>query len=754
MIKFDIENNKECTLTVLWEMKEWMAYGFYEALELPWPQAYGRAFLRLYENMELRMPVNRLLIPCEPFNIEESLKRKASEESYYWHVTEQNAHHPTGYLFDFMHSYGLHTNNEMMEIKKKQYPQYSEFIDSLIEDLNKRQLHSGGYTHSNPDIRRVVEEGFDAMVDELDRELASAKKENLPVGSNELSLLLSLKEYTDGVRTFHRRTVEMLEKTVAALEGEAKRRLSLVLENLRQAFIKPSVNFIQGLLAVNFAWMLDGCDSIGRVDQVLGSLFEKDIQSGSIELSFARELIDEFLKSFELINGWNLQIGGYRPDGNDGCNLLTKEIIIACNRNKIRKPNIAFRITRHTPDSLFQLALEALSNGSGKPALYNDDLYVESLLNMDLGLTPEDAREIGFGGCTETMIAGMSNVGSLEGTINLAKTLELALYDGYDPINKQQSGPHTGRFESFATYQDFEGAYKKQIRYLTEKFVTYSNEALSKRFTSSDPKLFRTFFTRDCVKNRKSFEAGGARYNWSVVSYEGIANMIDSLAAIKKYVFEDKSIRAEVLIEALKNNLHGFEDVLHKLKAAPKYGNDIDEVDSIGRDILDFAWRELNTHETPRGGRYMASCILFVTYEGAGRYVGALPDGHREREVLADSTGPAQGRDTHGPTAMLNSVAKLPLHLAVGTPVLNIRLQKRMLSDEIGMQAYINLIKTYFSNGGLQIQVSVLSREDMLAAQKEPEKYRDLIVRVGGYSEYFTNLTKGLQDSVLARVEY
>ena len=515
-----------------------------------------------------------------------------------------------------------------------------------------------------------------------------------------------------------------------------------------------SETFIEGFLAVNLAWMLDGCDSIGRFDQALGPLFEKDVKNGKLDLQFARELLDELWQNFERMNSWNLQIGGYTPEGKDGCNELTRECVLACGRNKLRRPNVAFRITEKTPDSFIVEALKALSHGSGRPPLYNDDLYVKTLKSMDLGLSDEDSREIGFGGCTETMIAGLSNVGSLEGTINLAKALELSIFDGFDPVGKNQAGPHTGKFEDFKTFEEFIAALKRQIQYQTDSFVASNQLELRKRFTAGDPKLYRTFFTRDCVKNRKSFEAGGARYNWAVLTYQGIANTIDSAAAIRKTVFDDKSVTAKELVQALKTDFKGHEKLRQKLLTAPKFGNDDNYVDEIGTDLITYSWKELYSHETPRGGRYIASCILFTTYLGAGRSVAATPDGRKAFEALVDSVGAVPGCDEKGPTALLKSVAKLPLHLAAGTPVLNLRFQKSLFSSDESVAKLAKLVRAFFKQGGMQIQISVLDSKEMRNAQKDPEKHKDLIVRIGGYSEYFNILDKELQETVIRRTEH
>ncbi|OPZ29667.1 MAG: Benzylsuccinate synthase alpha subunit [Lentisphaerae bacterium ADurb.BinA184] len=728
-------------LGILRELGEWPALGFYEACDLPWPQPVGRAFRRLYEHFDVAVPDSRLLLPCEP------LPGAWNRESHQvWHAAR--------FILGFNHNSGLSVSPDIARDVKARFPQHCAFIDALVEDLGRQLPCFGGYTHSNPDIRRVVGEGFDAMEAELDGQLALVRAAGAAADAGEVSLLEALKDYTVGVRAFHGRACEAVESAAARAAGERRRELTLVARGLRHGFLRPAQSFIEGLLAVNLCWMLDGCDSLGRLDQALGGLFERDLADGVLDIRLARRLLDELWGSFERLNGWNLQLGGYTPEGHDGCNRLTFECVAACGRNHFRRPNVALRVTRHTPDTVLDAALDVLARGSGRPALYNDDLYIETLCRLPLGLTPEDAREVAFGGCTETMVAGLSNCGSLEGSLNLAKALELALFDGRDPLSGQQLGPPTGGFAEFATYTDFEAAVREQIRHMTDRFAEHMNGQLRQRFNQGDPKLYRTFFTRDCVRRRKSFEAGGARYNWSVVSYQGIANLIDGLAAVRTCVFERGRIPAADLLAALSRDFEGYEALRQELFAAPKFGNDDDTVDRPGAEVIRFAWERLLAHQPPRGGRYLPSCILFTTYHGAGLEVGATPDGRRAREVLTDSVGAAQGRDVSGPTALLNSVAKLPLSLAIGTPVLNVRFQKRLMADPQGRRTITALVRTFFARGGMQIQFSALDREEMLAAQREPTKHADLIVRIGGYSEYFVALPPALQASVIARTEH
>ena len=726
---------------ILAELGEWAAMGFYEAIDQPWPAAYGRAYRRLYENMEIRVPDGRWLIPCEP------LPRAKNWRSHdVWTATSL--------ILDHEHNCGLRLNETVAEEKKQEFPQHADLIDELAADLRRRLVYFGGYTHSNPDMRRVVGEGFESMAAELDDAIACTRAEGADAEPGTLELLLAVEDFAAGVRAFYERTLAAIAAAQGRAVGARREELAEIGEALGKCFMQPAETFYQGLLAVNLAWMIDGCDSIGRLDQVLGPLYEADIAAGRLEQAHAQRLLDEVFENFEIFNGWNLQIGGWTPDGRDGTNELTTELIRACGRNRFRRPNVAFRITSQTPDAALLEALRMLREGSGRPALYNDDLYVQTLREMDLGLTDADAREIGFGGCTETMISGLSNVGSLEGEINLAKALALALNDGSDPQTGEQLGPHTGAFEEMASFEQFLAAVKRQIQFRTAQYYAWDSQQLRRRFTEGDPMLARTLFTRDCIARRKSFEAGGARYNWCVVSYQGIANLIDSLAAIRRCAYEEEAVSRSELLAALAADFEGYESTRQELLAAPKFGNDDDRVDLLGRDIIEYAWSELYSYEPPRGGRYLASCILFITYGWAGEPIGATPDGRKAGEPLADSVGAFQGNDTHGPTALLNSVAKLPLHLALGTPVLNIRLQRAIMDRQEDLQKVASLIRTYFAKGGLQIQVSVLDKAELLAAQAEPEKHGDLLVRIGGYSEYFCNLTPELQETVIERTEH
>jgi pyruvate-formate lyase len=714
---------------------EHYAAGFYEALFEGQPQWvwFGRAIRNMYERMPINAPDDVLLLPSEPVGGAMDM-----EHDGYWHAL--------GSMVSWSHSAGVGCASQLAGPLKKRHPDHADMIDRLAAEWASplRRYGFAGYTHSNPDFRRVIAEGLVGLEAELADEHDRARAASEP-DVKRLELYAALKDYTAGVRAFHRRVVEAAEQRKA---------LEPMLPHLRRSLVEPARTFYEGMLTTNWLFMLDMHDGLGHIDQYLIDLYRQDVANGEITEDLAFDLLCDMWRKFERFNGWNIQIGGTSPDGEMVANELTTLCIRVDAHVNRRRPNLALRIRPDTPHEVMVEAMRTIATGTGKPALYNDDAYIPALMDSDLGLTLEDAREYGFGGCTEIMIPGLSNCGSLEAYLNFAKSLELALWDGRDPLSGRQEGPHTGRFVDMRSFDQFYTAVKRQMDYATLQFVGWANAELERRFDEGDPHLARTLFTRDCVSNGRHFDAGGARYNWSVVSYHGLANAADSLAVVKKLVFEDRVATPQQLLDALAADWESHEDLLHQVKSVPRFGNGAAYVDSLAADYAREAWELLRRFETPRGGRYLPSCILFVTYEGAGLSVAATPDGRRSREVLTDSIGPAQGRDADGPTSMMRSVAGLPLDLAVGTPVLNIRFLKSVLDNPTSRDKVIQLVRSFFRMGGLQIQVTVIDKERMLDAQREPEKHQDLIVRIGGYSEYFCRLSPGLQDSVIARTEH
>lgn len=697
------------SLAALAEMGEFLAIGWLEGLNLPWPRAYGLAIRRLLEQVEIEVPSDGPLMPVSLFPFRKHDEYALSQ----W--GEQ------GTVISLQHSAGLILDPSAAALQTQRFPQHADCLDALVLLAKARwEDQGGGYTHTNPDLVPILSGGFPAVEIALSEAIQKASTEK------EQNLLAALNDVVSGIRAFVSRTAEVASQN----------HLPEIAKDLEQAFEHGAKTFRQGLLLTNLVWILDVSDSIGPVDRRLGALWDADVASGRMSREEGRNLIDLWFRRFERNKGWNLVVGGRNAQGHDAACDLTREIILACGRQNLTRPNVSFRITSDTPPTLIEDTLRVLATGTGRPALYNDDLYQKLLTAM--GVSSEDACELAFGGCTETMIAGLSNIGSLQGNINLGLRLTEAL----------QELPKSKDFTAFRAI------LLEKIRGATDRVVAYANSVIAKRRISGDPKLMRTLFTRDCLETRRSFEDGGARYNWALFSYDGLATLIDSVFAVKTLVFDKGVISGADLLLALKANFVGHEKLLHTIEALPRYGNDVEDVDLLGADLAGETWQYLRSHSTVRGGIYLPSIINFSTYANAGKNLEATPDGRRAGAPLSDSVGPYFGRDRKGPTAMLNSVLRLPLHLALGTPVLNLRMQRKILEETGSRGSICALLESFFARGGLQLQVSVLDSKRLRAAQKDPAAAGDLIVRIGGYSERFVRLSPALQESVIARSEF
>jgi formate C-acetyltransferase len=390
------------------------------------------------------------------------------------------------------------------------------------------------------------------------------------------------------------------------------------------------------------------------------------------------------------------------------------------------------------PEKYWEATLDTIGTGCGLPALYNEEAYLRALSKASLNFKGGDIYDYAFGGCTETMVHGLSNVGSLYGGINLLEILVETL-EHY-----------------FLEAKNFEKIIKEYLRSISEAIMKLTTQVSTDQYLKAQfrPQPLRTLLIDDCIDLGLDYNNGGARYNWSVINVAGLANVVDSLIAIKKLVFDSKEIEATYFWRAIKNDFQGYELLQKRILQCPTYGNDELEVDKLANKISNFVFHQLSLYKPWRGGRFLPACLMFVTYADAGRQIMATPDGRKKGMPIADSAGPMQGRDQSGPTALIRSVSRLNHLMAPGTLVVNIRFTKSLFESNEGCTAIKNLIKTYFSLGCLQIQVNVIDQKVLIDAISNPEKYGDLIVRVGGYSEYFNRLSPELKYSILKRTEH
>jgi len=550
-----------------------------------------------------------------------------------------------------------------------------------------------------------------------------------------IDFYLGLQDVLAGIEIWHGRILDMLNNTRLDDHEADDRRKRLISAYERVPF-QPAESFFEAIVAYNFAYYLDDCDNPGRVDQELFPYYENDARSGMVTHKEAVELIRCLWENCDANSGWSAGIGGTKPSGDAAYNEMTIACLEAA--QNIRRPNLQLHIRRDMPQEVWDAALDAIATGCGLPALYNEEEYLKSLRNAHLGIRENDLGWHNGGGCTETMIHGRSNVGSLDAGINLPLILVQTMKDN---------------LASASSFDKFISEYKDDTAHVIRD-ITSDVNADQEAKASFRPQPMRSLLIDDCIDNGIEFNAGGARYNWSVINVAGLANVIDSLSAIREVVFEQKEKTGAELLEILQSNYEGQEVFRRRLGKCPRFGNDDPCADDIARDIAGFVFSEFLRYAPWRGGKFLASCLMFVTYADAGVPVGATPDGRPSGAPLADSAGPMQGRDRKGPTAMLKSVSNIPHYLAPGTLVVNARFVKDFFTKKEGRSELQNLIKTYFDMGGMQLQINVVDQEVLRDAIEHPEKYQDLIIRIGGYSEYFNRLSEALKQTVLERTEH
>ena len=521
---------------------------------------------------------------------------------------------------------------------------------------------------------------------------------------------------------------------------------------------KPPETFHQALQLVWIIHMLNGVDSFGRFDSYLKPFFLKDggnggdIGDGSDGGdSEAYELIVDCILKIEQVGAiQNMCIGGVDGDGADNFSELTRLIIKATRELAYKGPNLCLLVTPTMPDAIWEEAISSIASGIGLPALYNNQLFIDTLTRY--GYPLEEARGYCLAGCSQLMIPGKCNFMNDIGMINVMKIGEIALYDGYDPRTGAKAGIETGG--DFNSFEELYEALKKQLDYFIRLEVSLHNAEIRYR-AAREGYVMRTLFMRDCLENATYINDGGARYNNVELEVIGITNLADHIYAIKQLVFDEKRVAYSELKDALANDWEGREDLRRLCRAAPKFGNGHEGVDEIRADLTRHIYKAFNDAPSPLGGIYVPGEVIFTAHDWNGKATGATADGRRSGEVLADSAGASQGMDLNGPTALMQSVLKLPVgEFMLTSTVLNLRFLPSTMKAAGSAGKVRRLFESFFMQGGMQLQVNVCDAGELRAAQADPEKHRSLIVRVGGYSDYFVRISKALQDEIIVRTAH
>jgi len=613
--------------------------------------------------------------------------------------------------------------------------------------LKNENMHwAGGFQgHTLPNYVTLLEKGLDGMLAYIDR----CEKQN-PSTEETRNFYEANRILARGM-TAHLEQYAAHARMLAATENDPlqRRYYEEIAENCAFVAHKPPVTLYQ---AVQLSWILslwDWVDCIGRADQFFLPYYEYSLAHGDV-ISVEESVASFMFKIWE--NGaHNLTLGGCHPeDGTDATNDLSYLFLQVLRNIHDVHPRICVRVSEDTPRELTDLALRLWSEGMCDPSVVSDTLVIPGL--TAIGVTLEDARNYATLGCQEIEIPGKCNTGCEDGSLNLAKVLEIAMLGGKATRTPDyQLGPVTKPFAACETFEELLEGFYTQLRFFTKIHCSLCPKGQEIR-AANHSKLLKGLFTDGCLEKGLPHDAGGPIYGYGLIETGGLAVTADSLAAIRKLVYEEKRISRGQLIEALKSNFEGQERLRQMLlNGAPKFGNDEPEVDALAAEILETYWREIQKYPTGRGGYYIGGCSLLTAGVTYGKTMGAMPDGRFAGEPLGNSMGPRPGADTHGLTAMLNSVSGLPLHLGVGGTTLNVILTTKMLSTPQSRDSVGAALRTYLANGGCMAQITTANKDDLLDAKVHPERHGDLTVRVGGYSTQFVQLDSAAQDEIISR---
>jgi len=576
----------------------------------------------------------------------------------------------------------------------------------------------------------------------------------------------------DAVITFARRHADLAEK-MSASETNPQRKAELlhIAETCRWVPEHAPRSFREALQMYWFMHLgtiteLNGWDAMnpGHLDRYFYPFYKKDCEAGTLTREIAREWLECFWIKFNnhpappkvgvtaaesgTYNDFtNINVGGILPNGSDGVNELSYLMLEVIDAVHLLQPQSNIQLSRKNPDKFLKAACEVIRKGYGYPSVFNADGVVEQMVRV--GKKIEDAREGGTSGCVETGAFGKEAY-VLTGYLNTPKIFELALNNGVDKRTGKQIGLQTGDPKNFQSFEDVYQAFEKQLQYIVD-IKMEGNLFIEKMYATEMPAIFLSVLIDDCIKKGMDYNAGGARYNTSYIQCVGIGTITDSLSALKTHVFDSKAMTMAALLDAVNSNFDGQEALRLKLwNKTPRYGNDNDEADDLMRRVFDSLLAAIDGRPNLRGGEYHVDMLPTTCHIYFGAVLGATPDGRKAKQPVSEGISPVQGADRQGPTAVIASAAKMD-QLRTGGTLLNMKFLPSTLRGQEGIDKLSQLVRSYFRMDGHHIQFNVVDAETLREAQRKPQEYRDLIVRVAGYSDYFCDLSKELQEEIITR---
>lgn len=693
------------------------------------------------------------------------------------------------------------TNSDLANENLARHPEVFPAMDANVFTVANYRFAAMG--HVTVDYGEVLQHGYKGIIKKAMR--AILKLDSQDTDAEERKAFLEAVIICSKSMIHYAHRCARLAEQIADQEKNTLRRDELlqIAEVCRKVPENPAETLQEGLQAFWFTHMALYLESNGhsmspgRFDQYMYPYYKKSVIEGGMKTSWACELLDSLWVKFNEVcklrdagfakgfGGYpmfqNLNVGGQKAEGGDATNPLSFECLEASIRTRLPQPSMSIRVWENSPQLLLQKAAELARTGIGMPSWFNDDIVIKSITHRNIPI--EEARNYAILGCVEPNIPGRTLGMHGSAFFNFVKVLEITLNNGR--WNNFQVGPETGDPRNFKNMDQLIGAYKKQMAHFVQLLVIADNDLDSAHGVRS-PLPYQSALIEDCITKGKSAQQGGARFNMTAAQGVGVANVADALMAIKQLVFDEHELDMDTMLALLDSNFgagfnentfgsftagtaSGPTELSEKAKSitpeigeyyrqmilnrVPKYGNDMEEVDELAKMVALIFCEELDKYTNVRGGRFMAGLYPVSSNVPMGKVCGATADGRKAGEPLADGVSPSPGNDKHGPTAALNSVARLVQSLAGNGALLNQKFHPSALEGETGLKNLTSLVKVYFARGGSHVQFNVIGRDTLLAAKKNPEKYKNLVIRVAGYSAHFVNLNSAIQDDVISRTE-
>ena len=726
-------------------VEEQYAYGFAntlakKAILIPEDDLLAGYLFQYTYNVNFPMKVSEDFDPAERAKFQMDIEREIEETK---ELQSESASDELGEFADAVETWLVkhwHSGHTLAGYEMLLNTGWGALLSRVEEQLGKAQSEKEKQTvHAFQIVLKACMSYMHRYLEEVERQLNKLKRNNnIDKGNYNDS-------YNDGFGT-RRECLERMRDALMNIEREAPE------------------TFYEALQLLTLANEMMYCEnipsgiSLGRIDYYLYPFYRRDVDAGRLNYEEAGELIEAFwLKcSCQKKAYQNMTLGGCNSDGQCSVNDLTYLCLESAANLRVDQPSVNFRWTDDMPEEAWQAVLALIRTGMGFPALLYDPCCMKAQTKN--GVSKDDVWNYGFVGCVEMAIPGKENAMTELARLNLPKLLDLLLHQGKDTCSdKTFQMKNQKKFAEFKTYEELEQVYLDELEYWVRKIIRNLNR-IEHLYAEKYPLPYLSVLTEDCIGSRKDVMAGGARYTGAGFNLGGIGTAVDALAAIRDVVYDKNMVTLEACMEILDDDFEDSEQIQRYLSArAPKYGNDQSrewDVDQIAFRLEKRVSDTLKEYRNYWGGPYRLGLYTVEDHAIMGMHTGATADGRKSGESLSNSSGASQGKDTHGPTALINSVTNFPMEEAGNGMVLDVKFTPSLLEEETGKRALRSLIETYFHKGGMEMQISVVSGETLRAAQEHPENYADLIVRVSGFSAYFCSLRKATQDEIIKRTEH